>query len=83
MDQYINPPEKVWKIGRLLNAMPVTYDNLSHLLKPGEKLYALSNRGDAKICALIEIPFDFEDIYENQYKKGFLLSVDFFAVLVS
>ena len=83
MEQYINPPAKVKEIGRPVSAYPVTYDNLLRQLRQGEALYAYCDRGVFHISVHIDRPSEFQEFYERQYKQGYLLSVEFFAVPVS
>ena len=82
MGKYFNPPndESLVKAGRKLDYDSRNYSNLKALLKEGEILVGLFDRGINKVAPFLPDKSEYEE-FMKQYRSGQFIDVDFYAVI--
>jgi len=82
MGKYFNPPndESLVKAGRKLDYDSRNYSNLKDLLKEGETLVGLFDRGINKVAPFLPDESEYEE-FMKQYRSGQFIDVDFYAVI--
>jgi hypothetical protein len=82
MGKYFNPPndESLVKAGRKLDYDSRNYSNLKALLKEGENLVGLFDRGINKVAPFLPDESEYEE-FMKQYRSGQFIDVDFYAVI--